>query len=86
MFTIEQAWDFAQDLGIDIDSLVGHEAPQTFADPSQAALNGYYESMNSGGRSTLVETARLMSDGDSVRIEKDSPEFDAVPPQMEGVA
>lgn len=86
MFTIEQAWDFAQDLDIDIDSLVGHEAPRSFADPAQAALNGYYETMNSVGRDALVETARLMSDGDSVRIEKDSPKLDAIPPQMEGVA
>lgn len=86
MFNIEQAWDFAEALGVDIDGLVGHEVPQSFADPAQAALNGYYESMNSGGRDALVETARLMSDGDSVRIEKDSPELDAIPPQMEGVA
>ncbi|MEI3231020.1 MAG: helix-turn-helix transcriptional regulator [Gordonibacter pamelaeae] len=57
--------------GLHPHELCGRKPVRSFADPDQAALNGYYESMNERGRSALVESARLMSDGDSVRIEKD---------------
>lgn len=70
MMSLEQAYNVTEILGCTLDELVGRESARSFADPDQAALNGYYESMNSHGRSMLVETARLMSDGDSVRIEK----------------
>lgn len=86
MINLEQAYNCALLFGCSIDAIAGLENPISFIDPKQKALNGYYESMNTGGRNALVETARLMSDGDSVRIEKDRPQLDAVPSQMEGVA
>lgn len=84
--SLEQACRCAILLNCTTDEIAGLEHSISYIDPAQKALNGYYESMNSSGRNALVETARLMSDGDSVRIEKDSPGIDAVPPQMEGVA
>lgn len=85
-FTIEQAWEFAEELGTDIDALAGYEVPQSFADPAQAALNGYWESMNEKGRSALLNSAELMSGSPDTRIEKDRPQLDAVPSQVEGIA
>lgn len=70
MMSLEQAYNVTEILGCTLDELVGRVPARSFADPDQAALNGYYESMNSHGRDMLLETARLMSDGDSVRIEK----------------
>lgn len=84
--SLEQAYRCALLLNCSTDDIAGLERPVSYTDPEQRALNGYYESMNAGGRSAMVETARLMSDGDSVRIEKDTPQLDAVPPQVEGVA
>lgn len=69
-----QAIACAEVLGCTTDELAGRKPIRSYTDPNQAALNGYYESMNDRGRETLVESARLMSDGNSVRIEKDSPE------------
>ena len=86
MFSIEQGWEFAEVLGIDIDALVGHEVPQSFADPAQAALNGYWESMNEKGRSALLNSAELMSGSPDTRIEKDRPTSVGIPPQAEDVA
>lgn len=86
MFSIEQGWEFAEVLGIDIDALVGHEVPQSFADPAQAALNGYWESMNEKGRSALLNSAELMSGSPDTRVEKDRPTSVGIPPQAEGVA
>ncbi len=75
MMSLEQACDVADVLGCSLDELAGRDVPQqTFTDPAQAALNGYYGSMNGHGREMLVETARLMADGDSVRIEKNGAE------------
>ena len=80
----ERAWQFADALNCTLDELGGRTPPsaQAYTDPDQAALNGYFESMNSTGRNALVETARLMSDGDSVRIEKDVP----LPPEVGRIA
>lgn len=86
MFTIEQGWEFAEVLGVDIDALVGHEVPHNFADPAQAALNGYWESMNEKGRSALLNSAELMSGSPDTRIEKDRPASVGIPPQAEGAA
>ena len=71
MMSLEQAYNVTEVLGCTLDELCGRKPVRSFADPDQAALNGYYESMNERGRSALVESARLMSDGDSVRIVKD---------------
>lgn len=69
-----QAIACAEILGCTTDELAGRKPVRRYSDPSQEALNGYYESMNERGRQTLVESARLMSDGNSVRIEKDGEE------------
>lgn len=74
-FSFEQAWEFADALDCTLDELGGREAPKReYSNPEQADLNGYYESMNSAGRSALVESARLMSGSPDTRIEKDSAE------------
>lgn len=78
----EDAILLAEALGCTTDELAGRKPIRSYADPKQAALNGYYESMNDKGRETLVESARLMSDGNSVRIEKDSPESAGVSAAM----
>lgn len=72
MFTIEQGWEFAEVLGVDIDALVGHEVPHSFTDPNQAALNAYYESMNDEGRERLVGIAELAADSSKVRVQKNA--------------
>lgn len=60
-----QAIACAEILGCTLDELAGREQFSVPADPRQAALNDYYESMGEKGRSVLVESARLMSDGGS---------------------
>lgn len=84
----ERAWQFADALKCTLDELGGRTPPEarTYNDSSQEALNGYFESMNSTGRSALVETARLMSDGDSVRIEKEEQEIIPLPPEVGRIA
>lgn len=84
----EQAWAFADMLGCTLDSLGGRVPPNsaTYDDPDQEALNGYYESMNSEGRATLVASARLMADSNAVRIEKNQPEHLPLPTPLEGIA
>ena len=77
-----QAIACAEVLGCTTAELAGRKPIRSFADPQQAALNGYYESMNERGRATLVESARLMSDGDSVRIEKDGAEHSGIQTAM----
>lgn len=71
----EDACCIADVLECSLDELAGREwRGERFADPGKNALVGYYDSMNDRGRATLVESARLMSDGDSVRIEKEGAE------------
>lgn len=71
----EDACRIADVLECSLDELAGREwRGEKFGDPGKNALVGYYDSMNERGRATLVESARLMSDGDSVRIEKDGAE------------
>lgn len=78
--TLEKAWEFADILRCSLDDLAGREAPKrTYSDPNQAALNGYYESMNDNGKSALTESARLMSGNPETRIEKN--EVESVPVQ-----
>lgn len=74
VFSIEQAWTFAEALGCDIDKLVGFEVSEqrTFEDPNQAALNAYYESMNDEGRERLVGIAELAADSSKVRVQKNA--------------
>lgn len=80
---LEVAWELADKLDCTLDELAGREPPPvTYTDHNQAALNGYYESMNEDGRSALVESARLMSGSPDVRIEKDGAEDVRLPPAM----
>lgn len=83
MMSLEQAYKVTEVLGCTLDELCGRKVERHYIDPKQAALNGYYESMNETGRTTLVESARLMSDGDSVRIEKDGAEHTGISAAME---
>lgn len=81
--TLELACDFADALECTLDELAGREWPAPeFADPGQAALNGYWESMNEKGRSALLNSAELMSGSPDTRIEKDRPAPDAVQAEM----
>lgn len=83
-FSVEQAWNFAETLGCDIDKLVGFEVSEqrTFDDPNQAALNAYYESMNDEGRERLVGIAELAADSSKVRVQKNAG-APGVPAEME---
>lgn len=83
-FSAEQAWNFAEALGCDINELVGFEPREcrSYDDPAQEALNAYYESMNDEGRERLVGIAELAADSSKVRVQKNagSP---GVPAEME---
>lgn len=66
----------AEGLGMTAEELyfgVPPTAPE-YSDVRQTALNGYYESMNEGGKDTLVASARLMAGSPDVRVEKNSGE------------
>ena len=81
---VMSAWERGADvLECTLDELAGREwRGEKFGDPGKNALVGYYDSMNERGRATLVESARLMSDGDSVRIEKDREEHAGISTAM----
>ena len=75
--SLEDAFSVCLVLGCTPNDLCGWDdgnGGASFADSGQAALNGYYESMNSQGRETLVQTARLMSGSPDTRVQKDRPE------------
>lgn len=75
--TLEDAFNIGLVFGCTPNDLCGWDggnSSASFTDDGQAALNGYYESMNSQGRETLVNTARLMSGSPDTRIEKDGSE------------
>lgn len=64
----------AEGLGMSAEELYygeGHAPTARYADQQQAALNGYYESMNEGGQRLLVETAESISADPKRRIFKD---------------
>ncbi len=73
-FNIGLVFECSEILGCSLDELAGRQVGASFSDSGQAALNGYYESMNDQGRETLVQTARLMSGSPDTRVQKDSPE------------
>lgn len=83
MINLEQAAECAVLFGCTIDAIAGLEHPVTFSDPGQAALNGYYQSMNDEGRDALLNTAKLMSGSPDTRIEKDRPASHGVPAEVE---
>lgn len=74
MMSLEQAYNVTEALGCTLDELVGRKPIRSYANPKQAILNGYFESMNSAGQDALVESARLMSGSPDTRIEKDREE------------
>lgn len=69
--SLEQAYDCAVILGCSIDAIAGYEPPVAYSDPGQEKLNEYWESMNTKGRSALLNSAELMSGSPDTRIEKD---------------
>lgn len=78
-FSLEKAWEFADDFNCTLDELAGRKPPNSggdkrFEDPSQEKLNEYYESMNDSARGTLIDAARMMSSASEARIVKDGGE------------
>lgn len=71
MLSLKQAYDCAVILGCSIDAIAGYEPPVAYSDPGQEMLNEYWESMNTKGRSALLNSAELMSGSPDTRIEKD---------------
>lgn len=71
MMSLEQAYEVTEVLGCTLDELCGRKVERSYFDPDQAALNGYYESMNDGGRTLLVETAESISADPKRRMFKD---------------
>lgn len=72
----------AHGLGMTAEELYYGEAVRMeFADPSQEALNVFWESMNTRGREALLASAELMSGSPDTRIEKDGSEAAAVQAQ-----
>lgn len=69
---LSSAVAIADALGLSLDYLAGRNVAEkpTYDDPNQESLNGYYESMNSGGRAALVESARLMSGSPDTKIQE----------------
>ena len=55
----------------------GNNSSTSFAHSGQAALNGYYDSMNEAGRELLVQTAKSISADPERHIVKDSAEHSA---------
>lgn len=85
-FTIEQAWEFANVLGVGIDELVGHEATREYADPRQEQMNGCYETLNEESKEIIAGVvASFAADADR-RTVKDAPWLGDAEEPMEGVA
>lgn len=78
---LEQAYDCAVILGCSIDAIAGYTPPVSYSDPAQAALNGYWESMNDDGRERLLGIAELAADGNAVRVQKKAGDV-RVPPKV----
>lgn len=85
MLSLKQAYDCAVILNCSIDAIAGYTPPVSYADPAQEALNRYYECMNSQGRSTLVQSAKLMSGSKETRVEKNREEHVRVPQAVDRV-
>lgn len=66
--TLEQAYNCAIALNCTIDEIAGLEHPPATTDPHRAALERYYDAMDSEGHAALTESARLMSRNHGIRI------------------
>ena len=71
----------AEILGCSIDAIAGYDPPVSYSDPAQAALNGYWESMNDDGRERLLGIAELAADSGKVRVQKNAGDL-RVPSEM----
>lgn len=72
MLSLKQAYDCAVILGCSIDAIAGYDPPVSYSDPGQAALNGYWESMNDDGRRRLLDIAEVAADANMVRVQKNA--------------
>lgn len=72
MLSLKQAYDCAVILGCSIDAIAGYDPPVSYSDPAQAALNGYWESMNDDGRRRLLDIAEVAADANMVRVQKNA--------------
>lgn len=81
MLSLKQAYDCAVILGCSIDAIAGYDPPVSYSDPAQAALNGYWESMNDDGRERLLGIAELAADSGKVRVQKNAGDL-RVPSEM----
>lgn len=81
MINLEQAYDCARLFRCSIDAIAGYDPPVSYSDPAQAALNGYWESMNDDGRERLLGIAELAADSGKVRVQKNAGDL-RVPSEM----
>ena len=75
--SLEDAFCVCLVLGCTPNDLCGWDGGNSiasFTDSGQAALNGFYDSMNEAGRELLVQTAKSISADPERRIVKDSTE------------
>lgn len=75
--SLEDAFSVCLVLGCTPNDLCGWDGGNSiasFTDSGQAALNGFYDSMNEAGRELLVQTAKSISADPERRIVKDSSE------------
>lgn len=69
---LDRAWEFADDLGLTLDELVGRDFPRpAFADPRQEQLNGCYESLNDESKTQVSDMVKSIAADPARRIEKD---------------
>ena len=58
-FSLEQAWEFADDLGCSIDDIVGRESHETDAkDPYESELVRCYRGSSGNGKANILGNAR----------------------------
>lgn len=68
----DRAWEFADDLGLTLDELVGRNFPRpAFSDPRQEQLNGCYESLNDESKTQVSDMVKSIAADPARRIEKD---------------
>lgn len=85
-FNIEQAWEFAEALGVGIDELVGHETAREYADPRQEQMNGCYETLNEESKEIIAGVVASFAADEDRRTVKDAPWLGDAEEPMEGVA
>lgn len=77
---LERAWEFADDLGLSLDALVGRDFPRpAFSDPRQEQLNGCYESLNDESKTQVSDMVKSIAADPARRIEKDGQDLEDSP-------